>query len=567
MGKLCFIFPICLLLSSVFAQNTENSNVEIVLPTTFGINSNYTSPPLNTVRSMAEWEEVKGVFITWRTIYPSTIKKIYENIISNIQKECKVYVICSDTSNVKKDFLALNISLNNIEFINTYFDTQWIRDYGPNTVYSNEVDSLLLVNGIYNKPQKINDNNVSLSLSSILDIPLYSMTVDPYDFNFIGGNYMTDGLGKAFSSKLVIKDNNRNQSASFVDSIVKNTVNKFFGINDYILLDTLENDKIHHLDLNMKLLDEETILVGQFPYGKSDYFNIEKNIDFIEKNVKTSFDTKYKIIRIPMASDNGYYPPENNARFKSYTNAVFVNKLILVPIYGDPNDAVALDIWRKSKPGYTVVGINCEAIVGFQGALHCITKEIGVNEPLWITHKKPRNIKNNIIPLEVKLRHRTGIDLAKIYYRFDNNTQFNTMDLDILDIKKNTWLAELPKPQNAVKIEYYIEAKATNGKIQKHPLAAPVAFHVLDLTNTYDKNIAELQIKVFPNPADQILKIESNNPIYKYEVIDMLGRVQFSGDVNGLQNIILDLNIIPSNIYQLRVISNNKILETKFIKK
>ena len=36
--------------------------------------------------------------------------------------------------------------------------------------------------------------------------------------------------------------------------------------------------EIHHVDMHMKLLDEETILVGEYPEGVSDYYLIESNI-------------------------------------------------------------------------------------------------------------------------------------------------------------------------------------------------------------------------------------------------------------------------------------------------
>ena len=37
------------------------------------------------------------------------------------------------------------------------------------------------------------------------------------------------------------------------------------GINRYITMPTLPYDGIHHIDMHMKLLDEETLLVGEYP--------------------------------------------------------------------------------------------------------------------------------------------------------------------------------------------------------------------------------------------------------------------------------------------------------------
>ncbi len=567
MGKIYYILLISLLLNSLSAQKVYLDTIDLD-PKTETINSNYTQPPKSNVRTMAEWEEVKGVFITWNSNYSPSIHKIYAEIVLNVQKECIVYIVTKSPQLIKDELTDRNIPLTNVKFLNTNFDSPWVRDYGPNTVYTNDVDTLLLVNGIYNKPNRKLDNEVCLSVSDTLLLPLYSMTTNPFVFNFIGGNFMTDGLNKAFSSKLLLKDNISSSTIDKLDSIQSSIVNQFLGIKDYVLLDTLNYDNIHHLDLNMKLLDEETILVGQFPYGKSDYFKIEKNIDYIEKNIKSSFNTNFKIIRIPMASDNGYYPPESNARFKSYVNAVFVNNLILVPIYGDPNDAIALDIWKKSKPGYSIVGINCNAIVGYQGALHCITKEVGVENPLWITHKKPSNFANDSIHFKVKLKHKFGIENATIYYRFDNEVNFRNVDLDLDDIKNNLWIASLTKSKSHKKIEYFIEAKSNNGKVQKNPLGAPEALHILNIeTSTGTENLNDFQVSISPNPAQDYLNINMNKPIDTYIVTDILGKVILEGDGHHLQNIILDLNIIPSNLYMLTLKSNNNITTKNFIKR
>lgn len=39
----------------------------------------------------------------------------------------------------------------------------------------------------------------------------------------------------------------------------------YLGLDRYIKMETLPYDDIHHIDMHMKLIDEETILVGQFP--------------------------------------------------------------------------------------------------------------------------------------------------------------------------------------------------------------------------------------------------------------------------------------------------------------
>ena len=55
-------------------------------------------------------------------------------------------------------------------------------------------------------------------------------------------------------------------------------MNKFLGVDRYIKMNTLPYDQIHHIDMHMKLLDEETLLVGQYPPGIADGPQIEANL-------------------------------------------------------------------------------------------------------------------------------------------------------------------------------------------------------------------------------------------------------------------------------------------------
>ena len=45
------------------------------------------------------------------------------------------------------------------------------------------------------------------------------------------------------------------------------------GIQTYILMETLPYDGIHHIDMHMKLLDEETILMAEYP---SEWLTVHK---------------------------------------------------------------------------------------------------------------------------------------------------------------------------------------------------------------------------------------------------------------------------------------------------
>ncbi len=61
----------------------------------------FTNPPPTPVRTMAEWEELQGIIITW-TSYTTILRQI----VDYAQDEGLVYIVCSDSNSVKS-FLTL----------------------------------------------------------------------------------------------------------------------------------------------------------------------------------------------------------------------------------------------------------------------------------------------------------------------------------------------------------------------------------------------------------------------------------------------------------------------------
>ena len=179
--------------------------------------------------------------------------------------------------------------------------------------------------------------------------------------------------------------------------------------------------------MHMKLLDEETILVGQYPPGIADGPQIEANLQYVLNNFQTCFGRPYKVVRIPMPPDqNGQYPP--SGQYRTYTNSIFVNKTVIVPTYEYQYDTTAFRIYREAMPGYNVVGINCNSIIGSLGAIHCIMKEVGVFDPVWISHAtmEPEIFEGDSIAISAVIKTKSGIADASVLLdnRYNIRIQF-----------------------------------------------------------------------------------------------------------------------------------------------
>lgn len=535
-------------------------------------NRGITTPPALPVRTAGEWEEVQTLLITW-TSFPS----ILAQIVDAAQEECEVVITCSDSNQVKSYLQGQGIPLTNVKFLITGFNSIWQRDYSAHTAYLNDVDSLVMVEWIYNRPRPL-DDAMPNAQAAYKGVTLYSTTQAPNDLVNTGGNWMVDGFGTAFASKLILEENEpanpygvTPKTEAQIDTIVK----KFQGINRYIKMDPLPYDNIHHIDMHMKLLDEETLLVGEFPPNISDGPQIEANLQYVLSNFNSVYGTPYKVIRIPMPpSSGGNYPgaPFGNASYRTYTNFVFINKTIIVPFYRQQYDTTAQRILSEALPGYNIVGIDCDNsganIISQSGAIHCITNTIGVQNPLLIRHQNLADTYNTVTPYQVDalIKHKSGIASATLYYKTSLTGTYQSVSMN--NTGNNIWSGNIPAQPGGTTVYYYIHAQALSGKQQVRPIVAPQGyfhFKVLSSPTSVVEHDAVFELQqIFPNPANAITCIPVKNSESVYATIkmyDLLGNhvhTVFEGNMpQGESKYFIHANQFASGVYVV-VMDNNK---------
>ncbi|MEO8666496.1 MAG: agmatine deiminase family protein, partial [Ignavibacteria bacterium] len=466
------------------------------------------NPPPSTVRTMAEWEELRGIIVAW-TSYQSIIRQI----IDYAQDEGLVYIVCSDSNIVKSNLTSGGVPLVNLKFIITPFNSVWCRDYGPWAAYSGVSDSMKMIDWIYNRPRP-SDDQVPVGFSNFIGTPIFQAISSPNNLTHTGGNFMVDGHGTGFASKLILNENSGKNETQ-----INNIANSYLGINRFIKMETLPYDQIHHIDMHMKLLDEETILMGQYPAGTADGPQIEANLQYVINNFQTCFGRPYKVVRIPMPpSGTGQYPP--SANYYTYTNSVFVNKTVIVPIYGLSQDTTALRIYRENLPGYRVVGINCSGMISALGAIHCITKEIGVIEPVFISHAAIRDIQNVVNPYEVKayIKTKSGVASAGVYWRTDTTLAYNVIPMTS---SLDTFKATIPSHPVGTKVYYYISATSNSGRTVNKPLTAPAGY-IKFVSN------APVDIKLNLTAVNEGMYLPSSNQLSRRDTFKVYLRNNFA---------------------------------------
>ncbi len=552
--KFVLLFLVIFSTTLVFSQENEVlpkglTETEKGILSQFQFKSNRMSaPPSGPVRAAAEWEEVEYLVVRWTSNFQNILRQIVEVGVN----ECKVIITTQNESSVANYLTNAGVDLTNVIFLNENSNSIWIRDYGGNTIYSDDVGERAFADWIYNRPRPF-DNVMPTAHANLLGFPIYETNTGTYDLVNTGGNYMSDGLGNAFASNLILNENaagNPYNVSVKTEEQIDEIMNLYMGIENFIKMETLPYDAIHHIDMHMKLLDEEPLLVSRYPEGVADGPQIEANIEYVLSNFLSPFGTPYEVEWIDAPPSSGGNYPDTGGSYRTFSNSVFINKSVIVPIYRPEVDGPALEKYQELLPGYNIVGIDVdnpgENLISLFGAIHCITHTIGVEDPLWIVHQ-PIDEANasSTVSVDAMIKHNSGINSATVFWREEGFSDYNQTAMSF--VSGDDWSTDLSIPNTTNNIEYYIEAEANSGKTLARPIVAPEGFWTMVIENLSIEDWASNNISApFPNPTQDKVSFNLNNVGGPIQVViyNVLGQKLFETTIDSGNGIItLDLNL------------------------
>ncbi len=347
-----------------------------------------TSPPGVWVETPGEFENLRGVFISW---FYGTSNAIFREIVREVVEVSRIFIIVesgSEQSAISSYLTGNGIPLDSVEFYIWPRNSIWIRDFGP-WFMRLEDNSEGIVDFQYNRPRP-QDDTIPWRIGEAWNIPVFGSPLE-----HAGGNFMTDGLGTGFTSTLIYQEN-PGYSHVEIDSLML----AYCGLEQFIVLQRINLEYTGHIDLWTKILNDTLVMVGEYESGHPNHTLLNQHADSIASCVNRE-GLNYRIVRIPMPWSMSDAPP-------SYLNSLIVNDKVLVPLYGEPEDDTALFVYQQALPDYEIIGINCASMAGWGGAIHCITMQIPSSCFLHIRHYPLANTDDTLNPYRVEaiLRHR-----------------------------------------------------------------------------------------------------------------------------------------------------------------
>jgi agmatine/peptidylarginine deiminase len=449
------------------------------------------NPPESWVETPAEFEELRGVFITW--IYSqSSYRPIFREIVREVSEVCRCYIIASaaDTLNIKNYLISGGVPLDSIVFYVWPYNSIWIRDYGPWFVRK-QSGGEGIVDFIYNRPRPL-DDTIPRCIGYRWFLPVYNSPL-----THPGGNFMVDGLGTGFASNLILQENSQYTRAQ-IDSLMR----LYSGLDQFIILPRINIEYTGHIDLWTKILNDTLIMVGTYQPGHPNYTILNQNADTLAR-IKNREGINYRVVRIPMPYSTSSAPP-------SYLNSLFVNNKVLVPTWGLSEDTTALRIYQEVLPGHEIVGINCQAMSGSGGAIHCITMQIPSRRYLHIKHRYLTNTSDTINPYPVRVQviSSAGIipESTMIVWWRNSDTHRYFEPLVPITESMGVFIGNIPAQALFDTVRYYLAFKNLDGVRRTSPNHAPYHYYQFVITNTsgaeeVSRTYTLRAYRVFPNPT------------------------------------------------------------------
>lgn len=335
-------------------------------------------------RMRAEWERQRAILMAFphaNSDWNLYLKEARENFLEIIETILKFedVVLCVDPSDLEgmeilKSSFPYQILGKKLRIYSIPCNDTWARDFGAINLEENNQNVLLdfMFNGWGLKFASNWDNQINQNLH--IKGEFGNDELRKVGMILEGGSLESDGRGAILTNTQCLLEGNRNPwfSKEEIQMQLMQTLGakKILWLNHGYLAG---DDTDSHIDTLARFISPTQIAyVGCEDQNDEHYEELLKMEEEL-KALRNLDGEPYELIRLPFVSpvyEDGERLPA------TYANFLFVNGGLLVPIYGDKNDSLALEILQNALPYLKVIGISCKTLIKQHGSLHCITMQL-----------------------------------------------------------------------------------------------------------------------------------------------------------------------------------------------
>jgi len=281
---------------------------------------------------------------------------------------------------------------DNVRVVELAYNDSWMRDCGPTFVTNGKeircVDWIFnawggLHGGLYS-PWDL-DDQVAARVAEMAGVHRYRAPLV-----LEGGSIHTDGQGTLLTTEECLLNKNRNPELT--KGQIEYHLHDYLGIEKIIWLKrgVFNDETSGHVDNICCFVRPGVVALSWTEDKKDPQYEISQECldtlmsatDARERTIEvhkihqpdpiTISETESQGVKV----QEGTLPREEGTRLAgSYINFYFVNDGVIVPVFNDPHDALALATLKKLLPERKVVGVPAREILLGGGNIHCITQQ------------------------------------------------------------------------------------------------------------------------------------------------------------------------------------------------
>jgi len=374
-----------------------------------GTSSNTLTSSLSRYRFPAEWEPHAASWLAWphyRDDWPGKFEPIpwvYAEIIRHLARHERVELIVNDAASEKSARKVLDRAdaLNdNVRFHRWPTDRVWTRDSGCTFVISTDhvgagaptrpargrtggdarayIERVAAVAWCFNAwakyPNYKNDAKTSRFMAKAAGAQELRPMFGKRRVVLEGGSIDSNGKGTLLTTEECLLSKVQQRNAGMRRKDYEKVFSEFLGIKNVIWLGSgIAGDDTHgHVDDITRFVAPDTVVsaVESNP-DDANYEPLRENLRRL-REARDQDGKPLAIVELPMPAPVIF---EKRRLPASYANFYIANGLVLLPVFNDPNDRIALDILADLFPDREIVGIYSGDLIWGFGAMHCMTQQ------------------------------------------------------------------------------------------------------------------------------------------------------------------------------------------------
>ncbi|MDH3763765.1 MAG: agmatine deiminase family protein [Gammaproteobacteria bacterium] len=355
-------------------------------------------------RMPAEWERHSAIWLQWPCSHPGAadeddrsyqmlMEKTWMLMAWEVHRQARLEILARDDRQRSHIFAAMNyfgFEMTRVSIHVTRTVDVWHRDSGPIFVVDDNGGIAITdwnFNGWGSYPERAEaEAHIPQTVADILSLPVF---VAPMVSE--GGAVEVNGSGSLMATRSSIINDNRNPGMS--QQQVEQVLGDYLGVDHFIWLsgaaaevceNQLGDSTDYHIDIAARFTGKNTVL-----YAWTDDENDPRYpylVKHLEELQSASDEDGQALTLLPMVLPAGGVYAIGDRRDPvlgsgsqftdaSYLNYLVTNNIVLMPAFGNANDAPAQALLARCFPQHRVIPIPVVSLTAEGGAIHCVTQQ------------------------------------------------------------------------------------------------------------------------------------------------------------------------------------------------